>query len=417
MTEKINLVNRDPTLHLRDARHAHQFYTENGHLFSPKVKFLYHVVFDLSNETGLPYTSGYDKEIGVLAKTCDLPQYRVNIDTRKQYNRNRNFQTGINYEEVKIVFHDDNMGVTTRMLEEYYRYYYRDGNKNNGTPIDYKDFSRTDLYKYSEDSGLPRYGYDSDFTSNNKTHFFKNIIVYQMARQEWTSFTLVNPLITAIGHDTLDYSDGAGMMENTISVAYEAVMYNRGFVVVGDEPSGFGNIETRYDTVFSPLIQGASSSDTRISPTLAGTEPEQESTSVITDIAEAVLSVVPSITSLVNGAVQSVQGGIQGISVPNIDVQNADEAPVAASQPEVRNIDPDDLYEILLPNDDDILVTAAKQNLAAGNISSDQAQTLNDWDNLPEVEQQRLMVILLTEIQKGNPSVVSLTSKIVGASQ
>lgn len=254
------LVNRDPHLHLRDAQHAHRFYTENAHLFSPKVKFLYHVVFEITDGT---VSHSYGKEIGVLAKSCDLPQYRINVDTRKQYNRNRNFQTGINYEEVKIVFHDDNYGVTSALMEDYYRYYYRDGNKNKGTPGDYIDYSRKTSYHYGEK--LPRYGLDFEYSSQNRDHFFKKIIIYQMARQQWTSFTLVNPLVTALGHDTLDYSDGSGIMENTLSIAYEAVMYNRGNVGEDSEPAGFTASETRYDVTPSPLVSSNSNANRRTS--------------------------------------------------------------------------------------------------------------------------------------------------------
>lgn len=328
MSIKSNLVNRDPELHLRDAQHARRFYTENGHLFSPKVKFLYHVVFEISGEHAATVSNKYSKEISVLVKMCDLPQFRINVDTRKQYNRNKNFQTGINYEEVKIVFHDDSYGVTTALLEDYYRYYYRDGNKNKGTPGSYTDFGNFSPYQYREK--LPRYGLDFLYATGPRGHFFKKIIIYQMALQQWTSYTLVNPLVTSFGHDTLDYSDGSGIMENTLSIAYEAVMYNRGNVGDDSEPTGFADPGAGYDVTPSPLVLSDPGSVRRTS-TLGqvaeslknisntelafGTTPNQDAIGLFDN---------PQLLAnqIVAQQFENEAGGVQGITVPNPDTQD-----------------------------------------------------------------------------------------------
>lgn len=333
MSIKSNLVNRDPELHLRDAQHARRFYTENGHKFSPKVKFLYHVVFEISDENATTVSHTYGKEISVLAKMCDLPQFRINVDTRKQYNRNTNFQTGINYEEVKIVFHDDSYGVTTALLEDYYRYYYRDGNKNGGTPGSYTDYSKTTPYQYGEK--LPRYGLDFLYASQNRGHFFKKIIIYQMALQQWTSYTLVNPLVTSFGHDTLDYSDGSGIMENTLSIAYEAVMYNRGNVGDDSEPTGFADPSAGYDVTPSPLVLSDPGSIRRTS-TLGqvaeslkninntelafGTTPNQDANGLFDN---------PQLLAnqIVAQQFENEAGGVQGIIVPRPNTQSVTPTP------------------------------------------------------------------------------------------
>jgi hypothetical protein len=127
------LRNVDLDVHLRDARHAHRLYTEHSFALAPKTKFLYHVVFQPFSSVGDSVTSNslkFQKEIGVLAKNVDLPQYRASVDNKQQYNRKKNIQTRIDYQDVNIRFHDDNNGLTRAMLEEYYRYYFRDGNNN-----------------------------------------------------------------------------------------------------------------------------------------------------------------------------------------------------------------------------------------------------------------------------------------------
>ena len=96
-------------VHLRDARHAHQLYTEHGFALAPKTKYLYHVVFDMSDEVGHQYrsnTARFQKEIGVLVNQADLPQYRVSVENKQQYNRKKNIQTRLDYQDVNIRFHD-----------------------------------------------------------------------------------------------------------------------------------------------------------------------------------------------------------------------------------------------------------------------------------------------------------------------
>lgn len=238
------LVNVDLDVHLRDARHAQQLYTEHSFALAPKTKFLYHVVFQPFTSVGDSATSNsfkFQKEIGVLAKTVDLPQYRATVDNKQQYNRKKNIQTRIDYQDVNIRFHDDNNGLTRSMLEEYYRYYFRDGNNS--------DLASAYNPRNKYNSGaLSRYGLDNDKLSP----FFSYIKIYQLARRNWFSYTLINPLITQWGHDTLDNSDGSGMMENSIVVAYESVLYDHG-KIDGSEPAGFTSSETRYDNVPSPL--------------------------------------------------------------------------------------------------------------------------------------------------------------------
>ena len=74
-----------------------------------------------------------------------------------------------------------------------------------------------------------------------------------MGRKSYTTYTLVNPIITAWQHDTVDYADGT-TATNSITVAYESVFYNRGSVEAGfnGEPTGFGD-PSHYDTTPSPI--------------------------------------------------------------------------------------------------------------------------------------------------------------------
>ena len=208
---------------LRDYQHAHRLYTQYNFAFAPKVKFLYHIDFSINSRVQAANTTAFSRVISVLGKSVDLPGYRVSVETKQQYNRKKNVQTRIDYDEVRIVFHDDKVGVTRSMLEEYYNHYFRDGlNKNiDGTATNYGPRD-----KFSNSVG--RYGLDNQ----SEVPFFDHIKIFQLSKQKWFGYTLINPLLTSWQHDTLDYSDGGSVMENTISVVYEGVIYTHGDISI-----------------------------------------------------------------------------------------------------------------------------------------------------------------------------------------
>jgi hypothetical protein len=228
--------------HLRDARHANQIYTQNNFEFAPKTKFMYHVRFDPNDEVGTGTGSDvfkFQKELGVLVKSADLPSFRASVENKQQYNRKKNVQTRVDYQDCRITFHDDNTGMTRALLEEYYRYYFEDANKAETSGA----FNARDKYF----SKLPNYG----MNTGKEKPFFKSITIYQLARREWVAYTLVNPLLTAWDHGSVE-SSGTDFNENTMSVAYEAVKYTSGSVAQ-DTPAGFADESIGYDITPSPL--------------------------------------------------------------------------------------------------------------------------------------------------------------------
>lgn len=308
----VNLTNRDPSLHLRDAQHAHQLFTDNFHAFAPKTKFLYHVQFVLrtASRKFAPNTASYLKEIGVLAKSVDLPTYRASVETKQQYNRKKNVQTRIDYNDIRMIFHDDNTGLTKKMLEEYYRYYFKDGSKNDGTgkPVNY---SPRDKFSPSI------YSYGMDVDPSKSEPFFDYIKIFQLSRQQWFSYTLINPIITQWGHDTLDSSDGSGIMENNINLLYEGVLYNQGEIIEGADPAGFTDAETRYDNTPSPLI-GGSSFDPNLSPK-SQQPPIRPESELIYERNQSQDQGL--ISRLINSAVQNSVGGVNQIEFPKTNTQ------------------------------------------------------------------------------------------------
>ena len=221
---------------LADWRHAAYLYREDNFKLGPKQKFLYHVSLEptFSAREYLPYEQR--EEINMLIKSVDLPKFQIQSETLNQYNRKKNVQTGIEYQPVSITFHDDNFGLTTALMESYYRYYFRDGYYTSDNNVNNSGQSHHPRSSY-RNSNFSKFKYG--FDNGSVQPFFNQITIFQLARGNWTGFTLVNPLITDFGHDSLDNSDSS-TVENRMTISYEAVRYTRNSVAASPPP-GFAN--------------------------------------------------------------------------------------------------------------------------------------------------------------------------------
>jgi len=78
-----------------------------------------------------------------------------------------------------------------------------------------------------------------------------------MSRHTYTTYTLVNPIIQDWNHGNVDSSDSQPN-ENSMTILYEAVWYDRGAVEAGADgnPKAFGD-KAHYDVTPSPItLQG-----------------------------------------------------------------------------------------------------------------------------------------------------------------
>jgi hypothetical protein len=399
------LINTDLSVHLRDARHAHNLFTEHSHSFSPKVKFLYHVIFQPNSEVGDAATSNtwkFQKEIGVLAKTVDLPQYRVTVENKQQYNRKKNIQTRIDYQDVTIRFHDDATGVTRSLLEEYYKYYYQDGNSGD-TVTSGGSFHPRDKYD-PYDATYPNYGLNNYKISP----FFNFIKIYQLSRQQWFSYTLINPLLTQWGHDSLDYSDGAGMMENTISIAYEAVLYDNGEIGRGGEPATFASDETRYDNVPSPLAYQSGSGE------IFTTNPTPN---LLNQNRNTPLGILPRAS---NSASQPFSVGIQDNStrlpgaLPQITIPTAASTPINSSlaAPNFASRDLDRVEGQLRSS------SSARESFVARTLnSSNSSLNYNNYTQLNRDAKDSVFNNLVDDLRSGNQKYAGIAQDAINANK
>jgi hypothetical protein len=234
--------------YLRDYTHASKTFTPNFYQNAPKYKFLFHTYFEINQEI---YANGFDnrQNLGLLVKEIKLPSYSFDTFQMNQYNRKRIIQTKIKYEPVNITFHDDNANQATKLWQAYYQYNYRDSIPG--------IFKTSDRNTYQSSIIGDEFGFTGDAynSSGTKVPFFKSIIVYGLNRHNFTMYKLINPVITAFNHDTYNYDQGNGIMQNQMTIDYETVVYDYG-ALDGTRPNnvvkGFGSDEN-YDRRLSPI--------------------------------------------------------------------------------------------------------------------------------------------------------------------
>lgn len=237
--------------------HATKLFIADTFRLAPKQSFLYYVVINLDTNftsmgggflgTALSLADRYQGlENGLLVKRIDLPKFTLNTKTLNSYNRKNIIQTNIQYDPITVGFHDDAADVITNFWNDYYTYYYRDS--------DYDSEAYRQPYKYDSRNKVgwgfsPRNGGMGN-GSRQLPSMIKNISIFSLHNKRFTQYYLVNPVITGWRHGEHDSSNGSGLMENSMTVAYETVKYYTGYTNPVDV-DGFSLLH--YDNFDSPI--------------------------------------------------------------------------------------------------------------------------------------------------------------------
>ena len=274
---------------LKDYAHASKTFRTNGYEYAPRNKFLFHCYFNINTSMiptlGAIYNSTEKATIGLMVKTIQLPKFTVDTDTLNQYNRKRVIQKKINYSPVQVTFHDDGGDLIRNMWYNYYSYYYKDPSQSYGPPAQNGSigqiqslpgfaYNARDIYandrvvndwgyigeSYDQGSAGGNGGNSGADQSSGKPAFFRDITVYGMDQHKWASYTLINPLIKSWDHDTYNYSEGGGIMQNSMTIEYETVKYFTGAIGASRPDTnvvGFGD-PAYYDNIKSSLARPGS---------------------------------------------------------------------------------------------------------------------------------------------------------------
>jgi len=237
-----------PKGNMADYQHAARLYVDDTFRLAPKHKFLFYVVFNINPNAldDVGFKDRHKLELNYLVKNADLPKYTLKTESLNQYNRKTTAYTGIQYEPVSLALHDDNNGISNLLWALYYGYYFADRDNASDPDSDISPVAYERNAYYSKEKTPFRYGLDND----SDEPFFDSVQIVTLSRQRFFSYLLCNPKITKWDHDAVDQSDGTGILENKMTLAYDAVIYNSGVVAV-DEPAGFAVLH--YDHMPSPI--------------------------------------------------------------------------------------------------------------------------------------------------------------------
>lgn len=306
-----SLLKSDPIEQIRCQQHAARTFVDDSFRLLPKNKFLFHVAFNINwpafkgKNLNFSLLETLKDEINLLVKSVDLPAYTVSHEVLNQYNRKKVVQFQHKYGESIISFHDDNMGLINQLWQAYYKYHYSDPTVSTAKGAYSKTATRPSSFIKNP------YGYNGRVAP-----FFNYITIYQMARHEFVSYKLINPMITSWGGGKVAYSDLSASHGFEMKLAYEAVSYDTGFVSSG-RMEGFGSVH--YDFTPSPLTSD-SSPDEGTSPSFARTSGfgSVDSTSTSnTNTGTSQKTAATSKTALLYSTSSTSTGGLLGVSLPN----------------------------------------------------------------------------------------------------
>jgi hypothetical protein len=170
----------------------------------------------------------------------------MSYEEKVQYNKKMYAANRIAYEPVNITFHDDHADTVNAFWKKYYEYNIADSvNMNNDLTI---SNTKDDYYDFGDKRTTTKFGMDTP--RKRARPYLKGIEIFVLHKQRFTSMTLINPVIGSFSHDNLDQADGAGVLNNTMQILYETVIYKSGIVNKNNVP-GFATVH--YDNSPSPL--------------------------------------------------------------------------------------------------------------------------------------------------------------------
>jgi hypothetical protein len=178
------------------------------------------------------------------------------------------------------------MSLINQLWQNYYSYYYADSLSAKASGSYNRNATRNSNFIKTA------YGLDNGSTAP----FFNYITIYQMARHEYVSYKLYNPIIKVFDHKEVGYASKE-LHEFTMGIGYEAVSYEMG-TVSSETVEGFG-LE-HYDLTPSPL-QGFPQVD-NASPSFVAQQ------NIVNNAPEALNNTVTSINSYQNMQTKPTSG-------------------------------------------------------------------------------------------------------------
>ena len=182
----------------------------------PRMKFNWTVEFMLNNpDPEIQELLDGNDLVGSMtnvAKTVQLPDLNLDTQVVNQYNKKRNVHVKGEWQPIQMTFHDSVSGRFEKLLQGYKNFYWA-----SEAQTGLKDIRARDQIsdQFSSNFGMLA-------IANRDDNYFKSITINREWMGKTDQYILINPKITVMQHDTLDYASN-DTVQWTITVVYEAV--------------------------------------------------------------------------------------------------------------------------------------------------------------------------------------------------
>jgi hypothetical protein len=171
------------------------FRSDSDQQLVPRQKFNFTLMVDIYNLPSIEFTR---------VSSASAASYGIDSTVMNQYNKKRVVQTRLNYDPITVSFYDTFDNEWHNLMQTYLKHYF-----NGGNGID----QRVGLEAPSTVN--PLFTTDQGYTPNADRYFFPQIRIIQNGFQNQSRETiLINPHITTMQGDTLDYSDSQPVKYN-----------------------------------------------------------------------------------------------------------------------------------------------------------------------------------------------------------
>lgn len=360
-------ANLQPNGPFFDYQHGARLFGDGNFRLVPKTAFLFHVFFNINPVVGTTLTTDNQIEVGMLAKSVDLPKFEIDTKPVNSYNRWNLVQSKVKYSPIVMELHDDSGDVVRDFWYQYYQYYIRDA--------DYSLSLYQVPYKYGV---MPAQSFGYSPINNATQPFLTSISIYSLYQGKFTEYYLVNPVIENWEHGRHVQGEN-NILSNTMRIAYEAIHYRTG-ETSSDTVSGFDVIH--YDDRPSPIDPPTTRSDN-----ITDLNTSELTDSAIMSLNSTTSALTNTLTGIATGAVSTLTSGAiaAGLNVLNTSLSSyafpsLTSIPVTVTDI-TNNVAANYGFESALTGPDSFTNTAiTSNNYGVGSNAGTYSFTMNDGD-------------------------------------
>lgn len=182
----------------------------------PRPRYTWFVQFYIANDAQGTVINEAHRNGRLLAatKSIGIPDVEFEVEKLRSYNNWRNVPTVAKYKPITMRFHDDAAAHIAQLIKSYRSFYHYGADARS-----YTQFGGG-VGESARPPGLPSMGMKIRSGSRN---FFDAIRIFDLGTDPHSVnvYTLVNPIVSNFEHGDLDYTDGTGLGEVSLTIEYE----------------------------------------------------------------------------------------------------------------------------------------------------------------------------------------------------